>query len=947
MPKVKALPVLFFSIAALWLCSSGCAKKYADPLEPLEVMVRDIPQDDGSNVIIGWRHFKASAVKQYDVYYSMSRDSIENPDLRKKLTPLVKTPQSETASLGDTLANKVSNLDYYIVLDKSKGGIPKAIVVKGSDPMSAQGEKILAVEHELYPIEKSTLELVRVDGNYYRIKPPKEQPEPILRTLDDISLVRDSAGISAVGGKDAYIFTTNISEEEKEFIEAGDRISAFDPGVGSLMMKYGQHVFSFVTEKTRYTMKSDKLQVAIRKTLKPGVNYYYKIVAQNAKKKKVETEIDSFVPVDDPPMPAVNTIVLQDTLDGKNLAIWMGYNSGLAAFRDVDKYELRRLDPKDAERTGGELIGEYGADYSAVYIEGDFAPTDLFYIATFDKAGQRVTSEPFGIMRTELKEPKMVEQLSLVDAENDDGKALSIRWGKPTIKLEYTVIEPSPRYEEFPIPGNYYLIPTENGDRLVKFAEGDTNIPKNALKIINARKWIRAEKYNLTVRYRKLTNKSHDALYAELAMDTCLGGFEDCAKRIETVKPKKDFHELGTFIFQNLPAKQYIFKSTLLDSKAKKLENAEATIIDTLTIEQPGITKREAEEAIVEIWRANAEIQKKVKGKIETWLTGTPHFDPKNKAFFELVAQRSIFDMEHTEMWQDSLRDKGEYYYFVRVIGADGSYAESEIMGPMTPTSNIFHKKKAVVLILVILFVFFVNFFLISAKKGKKFYLRTIAGIAHIDEALGRATEMGRPLLYVLGLSGISDIATLAGITILGRVAKKSAEFQTRILVPCVDPIVLIVAQETVKTACMDAGRPDVFREEDVFYAAGSQFSYAAAVSGLMLRHRTAANFYMGMFFAEALILTETGSMAGSIQIAGTDAVTQIPFFITTCDYTLIGEELYAASAYLSRDPLQVGSLKAQDMLKAIYMVLIVIGTIAMTSGFMWFINLFKMRIEE
>ena len=38
------------------------------------------------------------------------------------------------------------------------------------------------------------------------------------------------------------------------------------------------------------------------------------------------------------------------------------------------------------------------------------------------------------------------------------------------------------------------------------------------------------------------------------------------------------------------------------------------------------------------------------------------------------------------------------------------------------------------------------------------------------------------------------------------------------------------------------------------------------------------------------------GNAAGAIQIAGTDAVTQLPFFITTCDYTLIGEELYAAS---------------------------------------------------
>ena len=72
----------------------------------------------------------------------------------------------------------------------------------------------------------------------------------------------------------------------------------------------------------------------------------------------------------------------------------------------------------------------------------------------------------------------------------------------------------------------------------------------------------------------------------------------------------------------------------------------------------------------------------------------------------------------------------------------------------------------------------------------------------------------------------------------------------------------------------------------------------------------------MGYFSAEALLMTETGNQVGAVQIAGTDAVTQIPFFITTCDYTLIGEELYAASAYLNREPMLLGTLKAQDYFK-------------------------------
>jgi hypothetical protein len=88
----------------------------------------------------------------------------------------------------------------------------------------------------------------------------------------------------------------------------------------------------------------------------------------------------------------------------------------------------------------------------------------------------------------------------------------------------------------------------------------------------------------------------------------------------------------------------------------------------------------------------------------------------------------------------------------------------------------------------------------------------------------------------------------------------------------------------------------------------------------------------MGYYYAESLLLAETGASTGAIQIAGTDSVSQLPFFITACDYTLIGEELYAASAYLSREPLLLGSLKGQDVGKALITLLIIIGVVAATA---------------
>jgi hypothetical protein len=45
----------------------------------------------------------------------------------------------------------------------------------------------------------------------------------------------------------------------------------------------------------------------------------------------------------------------------------------------------------------------------------------------------------------------------------------------------------------------------------------------------------------------------------------------------------------------------------------------------------------------------------------------------------------------------------------------------------------------------------------------------------------------------------------------------------------------------------------------------------------------------------------------------------------------LIGEELYGASAYLTREPIQMGSLYAQDRAKLIFFCLIIAGVLIAT----------------
>ena len=285
-----------------------------------------------------------------------------------------------------------------------------------------------------------------------------------------------------------------------------------------------------------------------------------------------------------------------------------------------------------------------------------------------------------------------------------------------------------------------------------------------------------------------------------------------------------------------------------------------------------------------------------------------------------------------------------DFYYKVRAR-SDGIFSDSEVSAPAHAYGQWYHTGKTAVLLSVLIFSTFALVFITVARKGKELYIRPLAGIEAVDEAIGRATEMGKPILYILGLGSADMIATIASFTILSRVAKKTAEYQTPILIPCCDPIVMAVAQETVRAAYLEAGRPDDYKQENIYYLTSMQFAYVAGVNGIMIREKPATNFYLGKFYAESLLLAETGSLAGSIQISGTDEIAQIPFFVAATDYTLIGEELYAASAYLGREPVLLGTLKGQDWAKALVMIFLILGALAATFHFQFFLNLFKVQL--
>lgn len=248
-----------------------------------------------------------------------------------------------------------------------------------------------------------------------------------------------------------------------------------------------------------------------------------------------------------------------------------------------------------------------------------------------------------------------------------------------------------------------------------------------------------------------------------------------------------------------------------------------------------------------------------------------------------------------------------------------------------------FDRNRSWFLLLTILISAGITYFIYIARTGVDLKIRKIAGLEAVDEAVGRATEMGRPILFVPGIQDMNNIQTVAGLTVLSRIGQMVAEYDAKIEVPTSRSLVMTTARETLESSYLAAGRPDAYHEDLSYYVTDEQFGYVAYLAGYMSREKPAACFYLGAFFAESLILAETGNSIGAIQVAGTAEPAQLPFFVAACDYTLIGEEFFAASAYLSGEPEQLGTLKGQDVGKVLGGGLILTGcllfTIAQVTG--------------
>ncbi len=243
----------------------------------------------------------------------------------------------------------------------------------------------------------------------------------------------------------------------------------------------------------------------------------------------------------------------------------------------------------------------------------------------------------------------------------------------------------------------------------------------------------------------------------------------------------------------------------------------------------------------------------------------------------------------------------------------------------------------AVFLLLTVSALFF--FLLLWHRRGRlaEIVLRPLPAIDLIRSALRRSAEMGETVHVSPGTGALhvggSAAETLAGLQTVQGVAREALALGVPVQVTTDDAVVNMLSGRSLELAYEAAGTPPGLQVESLLVAQQDPIAYAAGVLATISQPEVQGNVLVGAFGEELLLIGEVGARKTGFQVAGAArplAASILP--LITNDF-LLGEEIFAAGAYLSRRPGRIVSLRVQDIIRGILIVFIIVGVILATLG--------------
>ncbi len=239
----------------------------------------------------------------------------------------------------------------------------------------------------------------------------------------------------------------------------------------------------------------------------------------------------------------------------------------------------------------------------------------------------------------------------------------------------------------------------------------------------------------------------------------------------------------------------------------------------------------------------------------------------------------------------------------------------------------------------LLIFVGLLFYFTARAVAGRGPALRQIRAFELLKGLMGRAIESGRILHLSLGLGSVADETTadsLAGLSVLNYMTRQAATTGVSPTISMADPMVMLLAQNAIRSAYVD--HPDGAEEayRNIRWIAPQPAAYAAGVMNILSLDKAEANVMVGNFGDEYLLMGETAARRDITHIGGTSNPNTLPFIYASAEETLLGEEIYAAGAYLQKRPAHLGSLMTQDTMRWLVALIILGGVLVASLQLAW-----------
>lgn len=239
-------------------------------------------------------------------------------------------------------------------------------------------------------------------------------------------------------------------------------------------------------------------------------------------------------------------------------------------------------------------------------------------------------------------------------------------------------------------------------------------------------------------------------------------------------------------------------------------------------------------------------------------------------------------------------------------------------------------------LVFVVIFFAAMIIFAVASRSRPGQNLREITAFTRLGQAIGLAVEAGRRLHISLGWGGVIGIpgaSGLVGLNITERIARLASISDRPPVVTSGEGSLGILSQDTLSSTYRSIGEARQYDSSQGRVTGLTPFSYAAGTLPTLYDEQVSATILAGHFGSEVALIADASERSESLTLAGSDSIPAQAVFVAAAQEPLIGEELYAAGAYLNSGPLHISSLQAQDIFRWVLISAIVVGGILKMVG--------------